>query len=128
MIAREKKTVSAMVAIYCAGHHGGAGGLCEECRQLLAYSHERLDRCPYGDGKPTCKECPVHCYRPQPRERMREVMRYAGPKMLLRHPWLALAHLWKEHVRKRPPLPRRRSGQVPGPSSHHPGVQIGERR
>ncbi len=112
MISREKKTVAAMVAIYCAGHHGTNGDPCDECRQLLTYSHERLDRCPYGDEKPTCKECPIHCYRPQPRELMREVMRYAGPKMLLRHPWLALAHLWKEHIKKTPPRPRRRSGSA----------------
>jgi hypothetical protein len=27
------------------------------------------------------------------RERVREVMRYAGPRMLLHHPWLAICHL-----------------------------------
>ena len=110
-IEREKRTVRAMVEIYCAGHHGRRRDPpCEECRELLDYSHERLDRCPYGDEKPSCKACPIHCYRPDPRERMREVMRYAGPRMLWRHPWLALAHLWQERARGTPARPRRRRG------------------
>jgi hypothetical protein len=109
-IAREKKTVAAMTRLYCADHrHDGRGdGLCASCRDLLTYSHERLDRCPYGDGKPTCKECPIHCYQPARREQMREVMREAGPKMLLRHPWLTMVHLWKDRFRKAPRRPPRR--------------------
>jgi hypothetical protein len=105
---REKKTVAAMVRIYCADHHGSRDAVCDACRELLGYSHQRLDRCPYGDGKPTCKECPVHCYKPDRRVEMQEMMRYAGPKMLLRHPWLAVAHLWQERFRKVPSRPARR--------------------
>jgi hypothetical protein len=106
-IVREKKTVQAMVEIYCADHHPSAAGLCADCRSLLAYAQDRLDRCPYGDDKPTCKECPVHCYRPEPREDVRAVMRYAGPRMLRRHPWLAIVHLWQERTRKNPGRPSR---------------------
>jgi hypothetical protein len=69
---------------------------------LLAYSHQRLDRCPYGDEKPSCKACPIHCYRPSEREAMRQVMREAGPRMLWRHPWLAIVHLWKDRFTKAP--------------------------
>jgi hypothetical protein len=105
-IAREQRTVRAMVEIYCAGHHGPSPDLCPPCRELLDYSLQRLDHCPYGDAKPACKECPVHCYQPARRAAMRNVMRYAGPKMLRRHPWLAVAHLWKERVRGTPPRPR----------------------
>jgi hypothetical protein len=103
-IAREKRTVEAMVRIYCAehGHEAAGGGLCESCGTLLAYSHQRLDRCPYGDDKPSCKECPIHCYRRTEREAMKQVMREAGPLMLWRHPWLAIAHLWKDTFRKAP--------------------------
>ena len=101
-IVLEKKTVAAMVAIYCHDHHDQRNGLCAECQALLSYSHGRLDRCPYGGEKPVCRECPIHCYRPTERAAMRGVMRHAGPKMLLRHPWLALLHLWKERVRRRP--------------------------
>jgi hypothetical protein len=105
-IATEKKTVAAMVRIFCAEHHPDDRGVCEACGALLAYSHARLDACPYGDGKPTCKACPIHCYRPAEREAMRQVMRFAGPRMLLRHPWLSLVHLWKERFRT---VPRRKT-------------------
>jgi len=120
-IAREKKTVEAMVRIYCAEHHARGdtalaqgpspvradARLCESCRTLLAYSHQRLDRCPYGDAKPSCKACPIHCYRPAERESMRQVMREAGPRMLWRHPWLAIVHLWKDRFRKAPKTGRK---------------------
>jgi hypothetical protein len=104
-IAREKKTVGAMVRIYCAEHHEHRAGdlTCPGCQDLLSYAHQRLDRCPYGDLKPACSECPIHCYQPARREAMRDVMRSSGPKMLFRHPWLALVHLWKERTRKAPP-------------------------
>lgn len=92
---REEKTLAAMVRIYCRAHHGGAE-ICEECRVLLRYAHVRLDRCPFGEGKPTCVRCPVHCYKPEPREKVRQVMRFAGPRMLWRHPILAFLHFWDE--------------------------------
>jgi hypothetical protein len=101
-IATEKKTVAAMVRIYCAEHHPDQRGLCTVCGTLLAYSNARLDACPYGAGKPTCRECPIHCYRPAEREAMRQVMRFAGPRMMLRHPWLSMVHLWKERFHKAP--------------------------
>ena len=101
---RERKTVRAMMDLYCADHHG-AGGLCRECAELAAYADRRLDLCPYGSDKPTCTNCPIHCYRPQPRERMREVMRYAGPRMLTTHPVLAVMHIFAGK-REAPPLPR----------------------
>ena len=95
-----------MVEMYCADHHGG-GNLCSECLELAAYADSRLDLCPYGGIKPACTHCPIHCYRPEPREMMREVMRYSGPRMLARHPYLAVMHLIDDR-RKVPPLPKRR--------------------
>ena len=91
-ISREKKTVAAMIRIFCRGRHKSRGELCPECAALHEYAVSRLDRCPFGGDKPTCANCPIHCYRPQMRERAREVMRYAGPRMLVRHPILALLH------------------------------------
>lgn len=93
-IATERKTVHAMIAIYCQAHHGGAP-LCESCAELEAYVDQRLEKCPFGWEKPTCKNCKVHCYRADMRERIREVMRFAGPRMLLHHPVLAVRHLLK---------------------------------
>lgn len=92
-LAREKRTVQAMVHIACRGRHATQNGLCERCEELLSYALKRLDRCPFQADKPTCANCPVHCYRPSMREEIRAVMRYAGPRMLLRHPILAIRHL-----------------------------------
>ena len=79
--------------------------LCAECQELLQYALERLDNCPFQEHKTTCENCPVHCYRPEMRERIRAVMRYAGPRMLFRHPLLALLHLW-DRARGAPPFDR----------------------
>lgn len=91
---REKRTIRVMIGMYCRAHHTPASPLCPECAELLDYAVARTDRCRFGADKPTCANCPVHCYKPAMRERVRTVMRYAGPRMLLRHPVLALLHLW----------------------------------
>jgi hypothetical protein len=92
-IEREKRTIRAMIAIHCRGHHAGAGDRpCPKCVELLDYAVSRLDRCPFGGLKPACAKCPIHCYKPAIRERVRAAMRYAGPRMLFRHPILALWH------------------------------------
>ncbi|MED5505099.1 MAG: nitrous oxide-stimulated promoter family protein, partial [Pseudomonadota bacterium] len=103
-LATELKTVKAMVEVYCKDHYGTRGELCSECRELLEYAEVRLDRCPYGEDKPTCNQCPIHCYKPEPKEQMRLVMRYSGPRMLLKHPILAIRHLVheKRDVPKKP--------------------------
>ena len=76
---------------------------------LVAYAAQRLDKCPLRDNKPTCAKCPVHCYKPARREQVQAVMRYAGPRLLLRRPILTIRHLLDE--RKQPPeRPSRRSG------------------
>lgn len=95
-LATEFKTVSAMMEIYCKKHHGVKSGLCADCKELLLYAETKLDRCPYGQDKPTCNKCPIHCYKPEPKEQMRQVMIYAGPRMLLNHPILAIRHLRHE--------------------------------
>jgi hypothetical protein len=91
-IRREEKTLGAMLRIFCSHKHGGGKELCEACSELWEYALARLHRCRFGGEKPTCARCPVHCYKPAMRERIREVMRFAGPKMLLRHPVLTFFH------------------------------------
>jgi hypothetical protein len=91
-IEREKRTVSAMIALYCRAHHSAGDGLCEDCRRLHDYALARLERCPFGADKPTCASCPVHCYKPDLRAQIRSIMRYSGPRMSYRHPLLALMH------------------------------------
>jgi hypothetical protein len=85
-----------MISIYCRGHHGPGRGLCGECGELLDYALCRLERCPFGADKTPCARCPAHCYKPAMRTRIQEVMRYAGPRMLYRHPILALLHQWDD--------------------------------
>lgn len=94
-IEKEKQTVELMIRIYCR-HKEGHGKLCKECRELLEYAEARLSKCPFGEQKRTCRLCSIHCYKPAMRTRMQEVMRYAGPRMLLYHPIKALIHLWRE--------------------------------
>jgi predicted amidophosphoribosyltransferase len=100
-IAREAKTMEVMVAIYCHDQHGTPNGVCKECSELIEYANGRLERCPFQEGKTTCAKCPIHCYRPAPRERMKAVMRHSGPRMLWRHPIMTVFHLW-DGLRKEP--------------------------
>ncbi len=93
-IDEEKVTVSRMIALYCRKKHRQKE-LCTSCKELHDYAMQRLDRCTFGNNKTICAKCPVHCYKPERREQIREVMVYAGPKMLLYYPWLALLHTYR---------------------------------
>ena len=97
-LAREERTIAEMVAMYCRAHHGEEAtrdrvGLCSDCAELMASARWRLRKCRYGADKPTCTKCTTHCYKPALRERVREVMRHSGPRMIKAHPLLAVAHL-----------------------------------
>jgi hypothetical protein len=105
---REQQTMDAMMRMYCAHHHRTAKGLCASCAELSEYARRRLDRCVFGDAKPTCANCVVHCYNAEMRERMRVMMRWAGPRMMLRHPVLAIRHLL-DGRRPAPKLPEKKA-------------------
>lgn len=107
-LRRELETVRALIGIYCRAHHAGQGALCEECEALWRYANERVDRCPFGMEKPTCAACTVHCYKASRREQIREVMRYAGPRMTWRHPLLTIFHFIDQR-RPAPVLRRKES-------------------
>jgi hypothetical protein len=119
-IEQEKRTIDAMLGIYCRDRHGPGDGLCQNCATLRDYAHRRLDICPFGDDKPVCNRCEVHCYSTVMRERVREVMRYAGPRMPLRHPWLALLHML-DKLRRVPHLRRRVDRGASRPPDARPG-------
>ncbi len=103
-LAREFRTIAAMIACYCHDHHGAPNALCPECQGLLDYAAVRLERCRFGEEKPVCAKCPVHCYQPARREQVRVVMRYAGPRMVWQHPVLSLRH-WLGGFRTPPTVP-----------------------
>lgn len=99
---REKAMVAQMIALYCKKRHGGKKGLCPECQALLDYAQARSDKCPFMETKTFCSNCPVHCYKSDMREKIREVMRFSGPRMLLVHPGAAIRHVIetkREHKR-----------------------------
>ncbi len=96
---REKKTISYMVEIYCENHHKTHGELCPECTEFLTYAHMRLDKCPFQEKKSTCGKCLFHCYRADMKEKVKIVMRFSGPRMLLHHPSEALHHAWDGRVK-----------------------------
>ncbi|EEX76610.1 hypothetical protein SELSPUOL_01939 [Selenomonas sputigena ATCC 35185] len=106
MTAEEKRkaemaTVKKMLEIYCRAHHGNNLSLCEECEALLDYARARVERCPHMETKTFCSACQTHCYAPKMREKIREAMRYSGPRMLLHAPVMALRHMFIEWREKR---------------------------
>jgi hypothetical protein len=102
-LTRELKTMAAMVKIYCRDHHHCENkAICDECTTLLTYALKRLSCCPFQENKPTCGNCTIHCYKKDMQARVREIMRYSGPKMLWNHPLMALQHLFDSRKKQRP--------------------------
>ncbi|NUQ82333.1 MAG: nitrous oxide-stimulated promoter family protein [Bacteroidetes bacterium] len=93
---RERKTIRVMIALWCRGNHNRDLTECPDCTALFTYALNRISRCPFAGNKPTCAQCTVHCYRSDPREQIRKVMRYSGPRMLIYHPILTVRHYWDE--------------------------------
>ncbi len=101
-VVKDTRLLADFAVIHCRGLHphaeraplvsdGQALGVygrtapevCDECAELLAYAERRRAFCP-KEPKPFCSYCDTHCYRPEMRERMRDVMRYSGPRSILR--------------------------------------------
>lgn len=99
---KEKRVVEQMIAMYCHGNHGttGKGTLCPECAELRDYAQMRSDKCPFMETKTFCSNCKVHCYNRDMRQKIREVMRFSGPRMLFYHPVLAIRHLYESQKEK----------------------------
>ena len=91
-VVKEKEVVEKMIGIYCKGKHGTKGGLCPDCQELSQYANMRLTYCRYGEEKSFCSKCPTHCYSPEKKEKIKVVMAYSGPRMLLHSPILTIKH------------------------------------
>lgn len=104
-LCREQRTIHRMIALY-AQRAPDAQAEPQHYESLYAYAVKRLERCIFGEEKPACRRCPVHCYQPAKREEMKKIMRWAGPNMLWRHPVLTLFHLIDDR-RPVPPLPEK---------------------
>src|SRR5437764_11185001 len=100
-LRRDLKTLALFISIYCRYRHTAAPKeatalkthdvqaiagcpiiLCQDCRKLLTHAFVKRSHCPF-DPKPMCKHCPVHCYHPDYRAQIREVMKYAGKRLLV---------------------------------------------
>jgi hypothetical protein len=101
-LRREARTVELMIGMYCRDNHAhtvlssdgrSQAALCPDCAALLDYSLRHVRECRFGSSKPTCARCAVHCFRSEMRERIKAAMRYSGPRMTCRHPYLAIRHL-----------------------------------
>lgn len=97
---KEKEIVSLMISLYCKKNHK-TKGLCKECAELDSYAKMRSDKCPFTETKTFCSNCTVHCYKPQMREKIRQVMRFSGPRMIFYHPLMAIDHLVESKKEKR---------------------------
>ena len=90
---KEKKVVSLMISLYCKKKHKHKKELCSVCQELTNYALTRIERCPFMENKTFCSNCKVHCYKPDMRRQIKEVMRFSGPRMLFYHPVLAIKHV-----------------------------------
>ena len=91
-IENEKKVSFLMIDIYCKKKHK-TKEICNECKKLKEYVSSKLDKCPFGENKRFCSNCQIHCYKNDMRQKIKEVMRFLGPRMIFHHPILAVKHL-----------------------------------
>lgn len=95
-IDKEKEIITLMINLYCKKKHGSLNNeLCSECRDLEEYAHKRLTYCKFGNEKSSCKKCPIHCYKKDMRERVKEVMKFSGPRILIYNPLEYIRHIFK---------------------------------
>jgi len=102
------RTFDYMLRIYCSSHHRSTS-LCEECNSILEYTLERNRKCPFGAMKPVCSKCEIHCFKKSMAQNVREVMAFSGPRMIFRHPFLALHHIFERMAIRRTRLKKRSS-------------------
>ena len=75
--------------------------MCPDCTALDVYARQRSDKCPFMENKTFCSNCRVHCYQPEMRQKIREVMRFSGPRMMFRHPVVVMRHMIETKKEKR---------------------------
>ena len=102
---KEQTVVEEMVRLYCRKNHSDYDRknrkMCPSCQELSDYAKQRSQKCPFMENKTFCANCKVHCYKPEMREKIRQVMRFSGPRMILYHPMLAMWHLICSQKEKR---------------------------
>lgn len=98
-IDRDRRTLEAIGQIYCSGNHASAakdsGGMCSSCRDAIEGTLARTASCPNGHDS-NCQDCPIKCQRGDARARIRTIMAYAAPRMMLKHPIMTCEYLYKK--------------------------------
>ena len=94
-VEKEKEIVELMIRLYCEKNHNCKDELCDDCRELLEYAHKRLSFCKFGDKKSSCSKCPIHCYKKDMKEKIKKVMRFSGPRLLIDRPFEYVRHIFK---------------------------------
>ena len=79
-----------MIQIYCRDQHGDP---CRECQELMRYVSVRLDRCRSAQTT-NLRQMSGALLPTDSREKIKIVMRYAGPRMMWEHPGLAYGICW----------------------------------
>lgn len=95
-IEKEKHIIEVMIGIYCRKKHKTKNTLCPECQELLDYSRQRLDKCKFGENKSYCQKCTVHCYKKSMKSKIKEVMRFSGPRILFYNPVEFFKHMFSK--------------------------------
>ena len=98
---KEIEIIEDMINLYCKKNHKTKKGLCKECQELKEYAILRINKCPFMENKTFCSNCKVHCYKPDMREQIKEVMRFSGPRMMLYHPVAAIRQVIESKREKR---------------------------
>ena len=95
-IDKEKEIITLMINLYCKKKHGSLNNeVCSGCRDLEEYAHKRLTYCKFGNEKSSCKKCAIHCYKKDMREKVKEVMKFSGPRILIYNPLEYIKHIFK---------------------------------
>lgn len=98
-IAREKKIINVMISHFCLEVHK-KDELCEECNELKEYAEKRLLTCPFIKDKPVCSKCTIHCYNKHHKDKIKEVMKTVGPKMIYKHPKDTIWYMFYKLIHK----------------------------
>jgi hypothetical protein len=95
---RQKKDIRLLgrfTEVWCEGHdhqnrepfmlpnEAGTLMLCHSCLEFMDYAVKKRLRCPIEAEKPSCKHCRIHCYANPQRQLVRQIMAYAGKKLIL---------------------------------------------
>lgn len=92
-VLKEKENIRKTFGAYCnANHNTSDDKLCPKCTALLTSVMLKIQRCPYGLGKPICDKCDTSCFGEEITNNFLKVMHAGQKKMRFSHPMMAIRH------------------------------------